>query len=96
MKEDAKRLRSDPRNLLGRFRDNAKFCGERGRFERIVRLQVQPSAPLRGDVLVLGGEGWKLRQFYTGGGLKSHLVDADMVDIVTLEAFVALANLGEL
>src|SRR5712692_9236595 len=33
--------------------------------------------------LVLGGEGWKLRNFYVGGGLKSYLVDADKVDILT-------------
>jgi hypothetical protein len=46
--------------------------------------------------LVLGGEGWKLRSFFVGGGLKSHLVHADKVTIMTLEAFVALANRGEL
>ena len=42
--------------------------------------------------LVLGGEGWKLRDFYTGGGLVEHLEYADKVDIVTLENFVAIAN----
>lgn len=46
--------------------------------------------------LVLGGEGWRLRSFFVGGGLKSHLVHADKVNIITLEAFVALANRGEL
>lgn len=46
--------------------------------------------------LVLGGEGWKLRNFFVGGGLKSYLVDADTVDILTLEGFVARANQGEL
>jgi len=46
--------------------------------------------------LVLGGEGWKLRSFYIGGGLKSHLVHADKVDIMTLEAFVAKAHQGKL
>jgi hypothetical protein len=46
--------------------------------------------------LVLGGEGWKLRTFYVGGGLKSHLVHGDKVNIITLEAFVALANQGKL
>ena len=42
--------------------------------------------------LVLGGEGWKLRNFYVGGGLKEHLAQADKVDILTLEGFVAKAN----
>src|SRR5437762_3484069 len=42
--------------------------------------------------LVLGGEGWKLRAFYTGGGLDAHLVHARLVRVVTLESFVAAAN----
>ncbi len=42
--------------------------------------------------LVLGGEGWKLRSFYTSGGLKDELVNADKVYILTLESFVAKAN----
>jgi len=42
--------------------------------------------------LVLGGEGWKLREFYTGGGLKDHLVHGHLVEVLTLEAFVARAN----
>jgi hypothetical protein len=46
--------------------------------------------------LVLGGEGWTLRNFYTDGGLKSHLVDSDKVDILTLEKFVAIANQAKL
>jgi hypothetical protein len=50
----------------------------------------------RGAYLVLGGEGWTLRSFYVGGGLQHHLVHADKVNIMTLEAFVALANRGEL
>lgn len=46
--------------------------------------------------LVLGGEGWKLRNFYVDGGLRKHLVHADRVDIITLESFVAKANQGRL
>jgi hypothetical protein len=46
--------------------------------------------------LVLGGEGWTLRNWYTGGGLNSHLVHADKVQILTLEGFVAKANQGAL
>jgi hypothetical protein len=42
--------------------------------------------------LVLGGEGWTLRKFYTEGGLASHLIHADRVEIITLEGFVARAN----
>lgn len=46
--------------------------------------------------LVLGGDGWKLRDFYVGGGLRSHLAHPELVEIVTLERFVALANAGSL
>src|SRR5438445_8338575 len=46
--------------------------------------------------LVLGGEGWKLRNFYVGGGLKDYLGNAEKVDILTLEGFVAKANQGKL
>src|SRR5690606_3970952 len=44
--------------------------------------------------LVLGGQGWTLRDFYIGGGLSSHLRHSDLVTILTLEAFVARANKG--
>ncbi len=46
--------------------------------------------------LVLGGEGWRLRDFYTGGGLDKHLSYSNLVDIVTLEGFIARANQGNL
>lgn len=46
--------------------------------------------------VVLGGEGWTLRGFYTSGGLKKYLVNSDKVEVVTLEAFVGRANQGKL
>ena len=48
--------------------------------------------------LVLGGEGWKLREFYIRGGLTPYLNLKNLSDvhIVTLENFVALANQGKL
>lgn len=46
--------------------------------------------------LVLGGEGWKWRTFYTGGGLKRYIPAAENVEILTLEGFVAKANQGVL
>jgi hypothetical protein len=65
-------------------------------FEMICLAEAVLSGKFSRAYLVLGGEGWKLRSFYTGGGLKSHLVHADKVDIMTLEAFVAKANQGKL
>jgi PD-(D/E)XK nuclease superfamily domain len=46
--------------------------------------------------LVLGGGGWTLRDFYVKGGLRDYLTETRLVDTVTLESFVALANQGEL
>jgi hypothetical protein len=46
--------------------------------------------------LVLGGDGWTLRDFYTGGGLSEHLQHAGLVEVLTLERFVARANQGKL
>ncbi len=46
--------------------------------------------------IVLGGPGWKLRDFYVSGGLREHLTHADLVEIVTLEDFIARANQGRL
>ncbi|MDQ2938681.1 MAG: hypothetical protein M3R67_14445 [Acidobacteriota bacterium] len=46
--------------------------------------------------VVLGGEGWTLRKFYTSGGLAKYLRGAEKVEIVTLESFVAKANRGQL
>ena len=46
--------------------------------------------------LVLGGDGWTLRDYYTSGGLDEHLKWASLVKIVTLEAFIRLANDGKL
>ena len=46
--------------------------------------------------LVLGGAGWSLRDFYTAGGLDKYINQTDLISIVTLEEFVALANNGSL
>jgi hypothetical protein len=46
--------------------------------------------------LVLGGDGWTLRDYYVGGGLQKHLNDCNNVKVVTLERFVAVANKGML
>lgn len=46
--------------------------------------------------LVLGGDGWTLRDYFTSGALSEHLIHAGLVRVVTLEAFVRLANTGKL
>jgi hypothetical protein len=46
--------------------------------------------------VVLGGDGWTLRDFYVSGALKKYLIHADLVTVTTLERFVAVANQGKL
>jgi hypothetical protein len=65
-------------------------------FEVISLAEIVISDHYDGAYLVLGGPGWSLREFYTGGGLQKHLAHADKVRIITLEDFVALANQGKL
>lgn len=44
--------------------------------------------------LVLGGQGWKLRDFFVDGGLNYHLRHGSLVTVLSLEDFVAKANNG--
>jgi hypothetical protein len=46
--------------------------------------------------VVLGGDGWKLRDFYTSGKMDGYMRNVEQVKIVTLERFIAVANQGEL
>ena len=65
-------------------------------FELICLLEALQAGHYAKAYLVLGGEGWTLRSFYTSGGLKPFLVNSDRVDVVTLEGFVGRANQGKL
>ena len=46
--------------------------------------------------LVLGGDGWKYKQFYISGGLNPFIKNAKLVKIYSLDRFVSLANQGKL
>jgi PD-(D/E)XK nuclease superfamily protein len=65
-------------------------------FEVISLADVVAQGNFSKAYLVLGGEGWTLRDFFVSGDLKNHLSHADKVEILTLESFVARANKGEL
>ena len=58
-------------------------------------MNADPDAYERAYV-VLGGLGWKLREFYLSGALDHHLVNAERVRVVSLEDFVAKANKRQL
>lgn len=46
--------------------------------------------------LVLGGDGWSMRDFYVRDGLARYIPAHRKVTIVTLEGFLGIANLGKL
>jgi hypothetical protein len=46
--------------------------------------------------IILGGDGWTLRDFFINGGMNKFFRDTDKVSILALERFIALANNGQL
>jgi hypothetical protein len=65
-------------------------------FEVICLAEALETGNYHKAYVVLGGEGWKLRSFYTSGGLKRFIPAAEKIEIMTLEGFVAKANQGKL
>jgi hypothetical protein len=65
-------------------------------FEVMCLAEVVRAGSARRAYLVLGGDGWTLRDYYVSGALRDHLIHSSLVEVVTLEAFVRLANNGQL
>ena len=65
-------------------------------YEIICLAEAIQKEPGRKAYLVLGGSGWSLRDYFLAGGLNRHLAHADLVTLIDLENFVALANQGKL
>ena len=67
-------------------------------FEIICLIEALEKGTYEKAYLVLGGEGWKpkLKTLYTSGGLEKYIPEADHVEILGLETFVAKANQGNL
>lgn len=65
-------------------------------FEIICLVEALEAGNYEKAYVVLGGDGWTLRDFYTAGGLKKYLVNSDKVEVMKLEAFVGRANQGKL
>jgi len=65
-------------------------------FELICLEEALKTGDYQRAFIVLGGDGWKLRTFYVGGGLNEYLKGSGNVQILTLETFVARANMGKL
>jgi hypothetical protein len=90
------------RNATGTVLVSLKWQQIGGTAEQKVPFEVMCLADaVRGGAadrafLVLGGDGWTLRDYYVSGALDEHLTHAHLVRVVTLEAFIRLANNREL
>jgi hypothetical protein len=65
-------------------------------FEVMCLADVIRSGRAARAYLVLGGDGWSLRDYYTSGALGEHLIHARLVRVVSFETFIRLANNGQL
>ena len=65
-------------------------------FEIICLEEALRSGEFQRAFVVLGGDGWKLRDFYVGGGLDEYLRLSGKVEVLTLEGFIGRANMGKL
>ena len=65
-------------------------------FEIICLEDALRSGEFQRAFVVLGGDGWKLRDFYISGGLADHLKLSGKVEVLTLEGFIGRANMGKL
>ncbi|MCG3172778.1 MAG: hypothetical protein GMKNLPBB_00934 [Myxococcota bacterium] len=94
-------LASSPRS--GQFLVSLKWQQTPGTVEQKIPFEVISLIKALNDhpeyaraYLVLGGEGWTLRDFFTGGGLTPYLHGGERVRIITLEQFIMRANRHEL
>lgn len=65
-------------------------------FEVMCLADAVRSSAADAAYLVRGGDGWSLRDYYVSGVLAEHLIHARLVNVVTLEAFVRIANNAQL
>ena len=62
-------------------------------------ISPQPLAEAARDaglIIVMGGDGWTLREWYLSGALKKHLPASKDVDLYSVDTFIANANKGKL
>ncbi|HMH43087.1 MAG TPA: PD-(D/E)XK nuclease superfamily protein [Pyrinomonadaceae bacterium] len=88
----------DGRKLLisSKWQQSGGTAEQKIPFEVICLVEALQTGEYGKAYIVLGGEGWTLRKFYTSGVLSKYIRGAENVEIMSLEGFVAKANRGEL
>lgn len=96
-KVDALAMKAQDRILVSmKWQQTSGTAEQKVPFEVMCLADAVRQGHATGAYLVLGGDGWKLRDYYTSGAMAEHLVHAGLVKVVTLEAFIRLANNGQL
>ena len=96
-KVDVLARKGDARTLVSlKWQQISGTAEQKVPFEVICLAEAVTKGVASKAYLVLGGEGWTLRKFYTDGGLAPHLTHSAAVEILTLESFIAKANRAQL
>ena len=96
-KVDAIATRGDDRILVSlKWQQTGGTAEQKVPFEVMCLADAVTAGHAVRAFLVLGGDGWQLRDYFTSGKLSEHLIHAALVRVVTLEAFTRLANNGQL
>lgn len=96
-KVDAIASRDDERILVSlKWQQTGGTAEQKVPFEVMCLADAVTAGHGKRAFLVLGGDGWKLRDYFISGKLAEHLIHADLVKVVTLEAFIRIANNGKL
>ena len=96
-KVDAIATRGDDRILVSlKWQQTGGTAEQKVPFEVMCLADAVRTGHAQRAYLVLGGDGWTLRDYYTSGALSEHLTHVALVKVVTLEAFIRLANNGQL
>lgn len=96
-KVDAVATRGDDAFLISlKWQQTSGTAEQKVPFEVMCLADAVRAGHGRRAYLVLGGDGWKLRDYYTSGAMSAHLVHSGLVQVVTLEAFIRIANNSQL
>jgi hypothetical protein len=96
-KVDAVALKGDDEIIVSmKWQQTGGTAEQKVPFEVMCLADAVRSRQAKRAYLVLGGDGWSLRDYFTSGALAEHLIHAEHVKVVTLEAFIRLANNGHL
>lgn len=89
--------KDDKRILVSlKYQDTGGTAEEKVPYELICMLHAVRSYGFDKAYIVLGGIGWTLRDWFVGDGLRDYIEYRGVVEIVTLEQFIAIANKGRL